>query len=251
MVVDFFSTLRIVVEEASFRLTYDGLTATLMDLSRTAVLYIFYPKTLFKTYQFTQPQKIALNTALMLKYLSRTTNDDEITLSRNNQAENNNSLTLTAYNPQLKLTREWTLPLMITPPDDPQPLDTTYTTQIVLAAPQLMQRFEDLALVGSHITFTTKENMLQLTTKNELADAAITLPVDSTDALIKLETSKPTQASYSAKYLIDIAKTAKQNNLTALYAQNAPIKIKIQLETAKTIFWLSPRIIEQPEAPPP
>ena len=250
VIIDFFSTLKVVAEEAAFRITHDGLTAVILDLSRTAILHTNYPKTLFSHYTLTAQQKIALNTALMLEYLNRTTDDDQITLSRNHEAQNNNTLTITAYNPALKLTREWTQPLMIIPPDDPTPVDSTYTTQIILSAPPLAQRFEDLALVGSHITFDAKKDSLILTTKSDTSDAAITLPITSTDALIELGISKPAQASYCAQYLIDIAKAAKTNNLIVLFAQNAPMKIKYQLETAKTVFWLSPRIIEE-QTPPP
>jgi proliferating cell nuclear antigen PCNA len=249
--VEFVSALNVLVEEAAFRIGYEGLTATVMDVSRTAILYIYHPKSLFTEYRFTAPQKIALNTGLLAEYLNRTTDDEILTLSRTE--DNNNSgtvpLNLTAYNPQTKLTREWTLPQMTAPPDDPQTNEHKYTTQALFNAPQLTQRCQDLALVSDHITLTAKDEVLVLRTKSEIADGTITLPAASTDALLYLTISQPAEATYSAKYLTDIAKTAKKNNINALYATDLPIKLEIDLPAGKLIYWLAPRIIEPEEKP--
>ena len=243
--VDFVSALNVLVEEAAFRIGYEGLTATIMDVSRTAILYIYHPKSLFTEYRFTQPQKIALNTVLLAEYLSRTTDEETLTLSRTEGPVQTVPLNLTVYNPNTKLNREWTLPQMTAQTEDHQTHEHKYTTQAIFSAPQLAQRCQDLALVSDHITLTAKNEVLILRTKSEIADGIVTLPTKSTDALLYLTISQPAEATYSAKYLSDIAKTAKRNNINALYATDTPIKLEIELPCGKTIYWLAPRIIEE------
>ena len=73
VIMNFISTLKVVAEENAFHITYDGLTAAIIDLSRTTIPYIQYPKKMFKEYSVTAPQKSALDTKKSLKHLNHTT----------------------------------------------------------------------------------------------------------------------------------------------------------------------------------
>jgi DNA polymerase III sliding clamp (beta) subunit (PCNA family) len=61
--------------------------------------------------------------------------------------------------------------------------------------------------------------------------------------IIELKVDKPSRATFPLQYLEDIVKACPDNApLTICLKTNAPMKVEYEVESAKVVYYLAPRI---------
>ena len=83
MLKDMMGAISILVDEATFDLTADGIKLRAMDPSRVAMVDFEWPKTVFDEYSCSDNAKMCINISELLKLLRRTGKDESVELSLN------------------------------------------------------------------------------------------------------------------------------------------------------------------------
>jgi len=78
---DMMGAISILVDEATFDLTPEGIKLRAMDPSRVAMVDFEWPKTVFDEYACGETMKMCINISEMLKLLRRTGKDESVELS--------------------------------------------------------------------------------------------------------------------------------------------------------------------------
>ncbi|MCW8802024.1 MAG: DNA polymerase sliding clamp, partial [Candidatus Bathyarchaeota archaeon] len=78
---DMMGAISILVDEATFDVTPEGIKLRAMDPSRVAMVDFEWPKTIFDEYSCGEPMKMCINISEMLKLLRRTGKDESVELS--------------------------------------------------------------------------------------------------------------------------------------------------------------------------
>lgn len=78
---DLITSISILVDEATFKIEPDALRLRAMDPSRVAMIDFELPKTVFEEYVSTEPAKMCINIAELLKLLKRAAKGETVELS--------------------------------------------------------------------------------------------------------------------------------------------------------------------------
>jgi proliferating cell nuclear antigen len=233
-----FSAIAILVDEATFNLTPDGMQLRAMDPSRVAMIDFQWPKTVFDEYQCDQPQKMCINIAELLKLLKRTTKDETV------------ELTLTSETPKLqititgKYTRTFNMPTLEPQEEEVPTPKITFKTTAKTTTEGLRLAIEDAQIVSDHVKIEADAEKLTLTAAGDLMGATIQLKKGS-DALLDLQVEEPSKATFSLSYLAEIIKAASATSeiATLQFANDMPIRIDFhQPKEGNLTFYLAPRI---------
>jgi proliferating cell nuclear antigen len=233
-----FNAIAILVDEATFNLNPDSIILRAMDPSRVAMIDFQWPKTVFDEYQCDQPQKLCINIAELLKLLKRTTKDETI------------ELTLTPESPKLqititgKYTRTFNMPTLEPQEEEVPTPKITFKTTAKTTTEGLRLAIEDAQLVSDHVKIEADNEKMTLTAAGDLMGATIQLKKGS-DALLDLQTTEPSKATFSLSYLAEIIKAAAATSeiATLQFANDMPIQIDFhQPKEGKLTFYLAPRI---------
>jgi len=233
-----FSSIAILVDEATFNLSPDSIFLRAMDPSRVAMIDFQWPKTVFDEYQCDQPQKMCINITELLKLLKRTSKDETVELS------------LTPESPKLQITitgrytRTFNMPTLEPQEEEVPTPKITFKATAKTTTDGLRQAIEDAQLVSDHVKIEATSEQLTLTATGDLMGATITLKKGS-DALLDLQTQEPAKATFSLSYLAEIIKAASATSevATLQFANDMPIQIDFhQPKEGKLTFYLAPRI---------
>lgn len=235
---DMITAISILVDEATFHITPEGIKLRAMDPSRVAMVDFEWPKTIFDEYECTGPSKMCVNIGEMLKLLKRTGKDETVELSLD---EKTGRLHLTITG---KYTRTFNMPTLEASEEEVPTPKITFNVRVKATTDGLRQAIEDALLVSDHVRFEADSEKLVLTATGDLMGATIELKKGS-DALLDLEVKEPSKATFSLSYLSEIIKAAAATSdiATLEFAADMPIKMDFQQpKEGKLTFYLAPRI---------
>lgn len=232
--LDIFTVINVVVDEATLQLDSEGIKFCHMDPNRVAFINSETPKSAFTEYQCTEPTKIGVNLIELIKTLKR----------------GGASKTTLEFNAGKKLKlqfgspyeRDFTLPILTAAIDTPLMPQTSYNVKASLATGTLNQAVEDAQLVGDYFIINATAESLKFSVDGDLMQNVGTM-TKTGDILLSLDVKEPCQAKYSLNYISAIIKTAAaiSDTVNLEYSTNQPIKLDFHTQ-GKTEFWLAPRI---------
>lgn len=235
---DMFSAIAILVDEATFNLSPEGIQLRAMDPSRVAMVDFQWPKAIFDEYQCDQPQKMCINISELLKLLRRTGKDESVELSMKPETARL-QITITG-----RYTRTFNMPTLEPQEEEVPTPKVTFKVQAKATTDGLHQAIEDAQLVSDHVRIEADAEKLLLSATGDLMGATIELRKGS-DALLDLQTQEPSKATFSLSYLAEIIKAASATSeiATLEFANDMPIRIDFQQpREGRLTFYLAPRI---------
>jgi len=233
---DILSAAYVIVDEATFQLTSDGLRLRSLDPSRVAMIDLVLPKQAFDEYECTEPTKLCVSLEQLLKLLKRVGKNEAVELALR---EEKLAVMITG-----KYVRSFTIPTLQPAEEEPPAINPQFTAKAVVVSDGLRQAIEDAELTGGLATFRANGEKLTLRTTGELSSAEIEFGKGS-DMLISLETAQPAEATFSLELLTGMIRAASTVAATATLelATNMPLKAVFQQANgAGLTFFLAPRI---------
>ena len=235
---DMISAIAILVDEATFRIEPDGIKLRAMDPSRVAMVDFEWPKTVFDEYTCMQPTKMCINVGELLKLLKRAGKNESVELSLDEQT---GKLRITILG---KYTRIFQMPTLEAAEEEVPTPKLTFNVKAKVTTDGIRDAITDAELVSDHVKFEADPEKLVMQASGDLMGATIELKKGS-DALLDLEVTEPSKATFSLSYLSEIIKTggASSDIATLEFSTDMPIKIDFQQsQEGKLTFYLAPRI---------
>ena len=235
---DMATAISILVDEATFQITPEGLKLRAMDPSRVAMIDFEWPKTVFEEYACTEPTKMCINISELLKLLKRAGKDEVVEMALD---EKTGRLQVKITG---KYTRNFTMPTLEASEEEVPTPKITFNVKAKTTAEGLRQAIEDAELVSDHVRIEADTEKLVFQATGDLMGATIEIKKGS-DALLDLEVKEPSKATFSLSYLSEIIKAASATSdiATLEYSTDMPIKLDFQqAKEGKLTFYLAPRI---------
>ncbi|MEM2102325.1 MAG: proliferating cell nuclear antigen (pcna) [Candidatus Bathyarchaeia archaeon] len=235
---DMITSISILVDEATYDITPDGMKLRAMDPSRVAMVDFEWPKTVFDEYVCDVPTKMCLNVTELLKLLKRAGKDEAVELALD---EKTGRLQVSISG---KYTRTFNMPTLEAAEEEVPTPKLAFNAKIKATTQGLREAIEDAALVSDHVRIEADPEKLVLHATGDLMGANIELKKGS-DALLDLEVKETVKATFSLSYLNEIIKTAAATSeiATLEFSTDMPIKLDFQQpKEGKLTFYLAPRI---------
>jgi proliferating cell nuclear antigen len=231
----FLSAASVVVDEATFQLSPEGVWLRALDPSKVAMVELELPKSAFEEYECSEVAKLCINLGQLLKVLKRNVRDEAVELKV--EAEKL-KVTLTG-----RCVRSFTMPTLQPTEEEPSEIKAQLTVKAVVDVEALRQAIEDAELAGGEtVTVHADGDKLAFNATGAVTNAVIEFEKGS-DALISLEAAQPAEAAYALNHLAGIVKEASTlSEVVSLeFAIEMPLKMEIQRDGRLT-FYLAPRI---------
>jgi proliferating cell nuclear antigen len=235
---DMITAISILVDEATFDITPDGMKLRAMDPSRVAMVDFEWPKTVFDEYTCDAPMKMCVNISEMLKLLKRAGKDEAVELSLD---EKTGRLQLTISG---KYTRAFNMPTLEAAEEEVPTPKIAFNVHVKATTQGLREAIEDATLVSDHVKIEADPEKLVLHATGDLMGANIELKKGS-DALLDLDAKEAAKATFSLSYLAEIIKAAVSTSdiATLEFSTDMPIRLDFQQpKEGKLTFYLAPRI---------
>jgi len=235
---DMTTAISILIDEATFNLTQEGLKLRAMDPSRVAMVDFEWPKTVFDEYTCTEPMKMCINISEMLKLLRRAGKDESVELALD---EKTGRLQVTIRG---KYVRTFNMPTLEAMEEEVPTPKVSFNVSAKATTEGLREAIEDASLVSDHVRIEADNEKLVMNATGDLMGATIELKKGS-DALLNLEAKEPSKATFSLSYLSEIVKAAVATSdvATIEFSTDMPIRLDFQQQKeGKLTFYLAPRI---------
>jgi proliferating cell nuclear antigen len=235
---DMMSAISILVDEATFELTPEGVKLRSMDPSRVAMVDFEWPKTVFDEYVCSEARKMCISITEMLKLLRRVGKDESLELLLD---EKTGRLKITIKG---KYTRTFNMPTLEAMEEEVPTPKVTFNVKAKATTEGLREAIEDASLVSDHVRIEADNEKIVMNATGDLMGATIEFKKGS-DALIDLEAKEPAKATFSLSYLSEIVKAAVATSdvATLEFSTDMPVKLDFkQPKEGKLTFYLAPRI---------
>lgn len=235
---DMLSAISILIDEATFDLTPEGIKLRAMDPSRVAMVDFEWPKTVFDEYKCSENMKLCVNVSEMLKLLRRTGKEESLELSLD---EKTGRLKIAIVG---KYSRTFNMPTLEAVEEEVPTPKVTFNIKAKTTTDGLREAIEDASLVSDHVRIEADNEKMIMDATGDLMGATIEFKKGS-DALLDVEAKEPSKATFSLSYLSEIVKAAVATSdiATLEYSTDMPIKLDFkQPKEGKLTFYLAPRI---------
>ena len=224
------------IDEGQLEVSKDGLFLRAMDPSQIAMISFAMPRTSFVEYDAPTPSvKVGLNFDNISKILSRTRGGEKLEIS---QAENKLQLKFIGA----KRKRSFKVPVLDMPAGATKEPAVQHDAVIKVSSSHFKESLRDCALVGSHISLSASEEGFSIEVHGDSSDLTEESEKQS-EEILEMKVSKPAKATFPLQYLDDIVRACPENsNIVIHLKSNAPLKVEYEVESAKVIYYLAPRI---------
>jgi len=235
---DMMGAISILVDEATFDLTPDGIKLRSMDPSRVAMVDFEWPKTVFDEYTCSEAMKMCINISEMLKLLKRAGKDESVELFLD---EKTGRLKIAIKG---KYTRTFNMPTLEAIEEEVPTPKVTFNIRAKATTEGLRAAIEDASLVSDHVRIEADNEKIVMNATGDIMGATIEFKKGS-DVLLDMETKEASKATFSLSYLSEILKAAVATSeiATLEFSTDMPIKLDFQQEKeGKLTYYLAPRI---------
>ncbi len=266
---DMMGAISILVDEATFDLTPDGIKLRAMDPSRVAMVDFEWPKTVFDEYACSEEEwtckkcgavgkgkppekcpkcgeqsfdikvlKMCINISEMLKLLRRTGKDESVELSLD---EKTGRLKIAIRG---RYTRTFNMPTLEAMEEEVPTPKVSFNIRAKTTTEGLRQAIEDASLVSDHVRIEADNEKIVMNATGDIMGATIEFKKGN-DVLLDVEAKETSKATFSLSYLSEIVKAAVATSeiVTLEFSTDMPIKMDFQQEKeGKLTFYLAPRI---------
>ena len=224
------------IDEGQLEVSKEGLSLRAMDPSQIAMVSFSMQKTAFTEYDAPAPPvKVGLNFDSISKILSRTRGGEKLEIS---QADNKLMLKFVGG----KRKRSFKVPILDMPAGASKEPPVQHDAVIKVSSSHFKESLRDCALVGSHISLEANENGFSIEVHGDSSD--LTEENEKTsEEIVEMNVSKPARATFPLQYLDDIVRACPENgNITIYLKSNHPLKVQYEVESARVVYYLAPRI---------
>ena len=235
---DVMGAISILVDEATFDLTSEGIKLRAMDPSRVAMVDFEWPKTVFDEYSCGEPMKMCINISEMLKLLRRTGKDESVELSLDDKT---GKLKIAIRG---KYSRTFNMPTLEAMDEEVPTPKVSFNVSAKTMTQGLREAIEDASLVSDHVQIEADNEKLVMHATGDIMGAKIEFKAGD-DVLLEMKAKEASRATFSLSYLSEIVKASVPTSeiVDIEFSTDMPIKLDFkQKKEGKLKFFLAPRI---------
>jgi len=231
-------TISALLDEGNFNVDAEGIRLRSMDPSHVAMVDFELSKDAVEEYSCSAPLKLCINIAEMLKLLRRVGGDESIELTYDPSKARLDIVLKSNY------TRTFSIATLEPTTDEVPAPKIAFNAQARITADCLKNAIDDAATVSDHIQFEMVEGKLVMRSSGDLGSATIEVE-ETSEELLNMAFSEPSQATFSLSYLSDMVKAASglSDIVTLEFSTNMPIRLNFELpQKGQLQYYLAPRI---------
>ena len=235
---DMMGAISILVDEATFNLTPQGIKLRAMDPSRVAMVDFEWPKTVFEEFFCGEKMKMCINISEMLKLLRRTGKDESVELSLDDKTGKLKIAIKGNYS------RTFIMPTLEAMDEEVPTPKVTFDVKVKTTTQGLREAIEDASLVSDHVRIEADNEKLLMNATGDIMGAKIEFKAGD-GVLIDMMIKEDAKATFSLSYLSEIVKAAVPTSEIVIieFSTDMPIKLDFKQEKeGKLKFFLAPRI---------
>ncbi len=231
-------SIAVLLEEAAFTITNEGLKLRAIDSSRSALIDLFMPREAFEEYpsELSEEVRVGVNFSDLKKILRRVKKGDRIALE---VAEGKLKVKLIG-----KATRAVILPIIDVPVEQLPTPKVVFTVTAKVASDALREAMKDADVIADSVKFEAKEDGLYITASSDRGDLEVKFERDS-EAMFEYDLKEPASARYSLDYLTDIVSKAYRVSDIAVieFATGKPISLTFEIPMGgKLTYYIAPML---------
>jgi len=235
---DMMGAISILVDEATFDVSPEGIKLRAMDPSRVAMVDFEWPKTVFDDYSCGETMKMCINISEMLKLLRRTGKDESVELSLD---EKTGKLKIAIKG---KYSRTFNMPTLEAMDEEVPTPKVSFNVCAKTTTQGLREAIEDASLVSDHVKIEAENDKMIMNASGDIMGAKIEF-VSGSDVLLEMKIKQASKSTFSLSYLSEIVKAAVPTSEIVVieFSTDMPIKLDFKQEKEGTLkFFLAPRI---------
>jgi proliferating cell nuclear antigen len=224
------------IDEGQLEVREEGLYLRAMDPSQIAMVSFTMPKSAFSSFTAPSPSaRVGLNFDAISKILARARPGEKLEIS---QEANKFQLKFVGA----KRKRSFKVPILEMPAGATKEPSVAHDAAVKVSVSHFKETLRDAALVGQHITLDASENGFSIEVHGDSSDLTEESEQQS-EEIVEMKVGKPSRATFPLQYLDDIVRACPENGALTLYLKsNAPLKVEYEVESAKLVYYLAPRI---------
>ncbi len=231
-------SIAVLLEEAAFNITNEGLKLRAIDSSRSALIDLFMPREAFEEYpsELSEEIRVGVNFSDLKKILKRVKKGDRIALE---VSEGKLKVKLIG-----KATRAVILPIIDVPVEQLPTPKVVFTVTAKVASDALREAMKDADVIADSVKFEAKEDGLYITASSDRGDLEVKFERDS-EAMFEYDLKEPASARYSLDYLVDIVSKAYRVSDIAVieFATGKPISLTFEIPMGgKLTYYIAPML---------
>ncbi len=223
------------ITEGSFKVSKEGIELIAMDPASVSMVIFKLLPSAFLDYECEKDDLMTLNITNFVSVLKRARTNDRIAFEL---TENKLKIRMVG-----DFKREFSLPLIDTPPQSQKVPDLDFNSKIELFANVLQDGIKDASMVSDCIMFETNQEKFTIKSFGETSETKLVLE-KSSPSMVSMEVSGDSSSKYSIDYLEKILKAAKSSDKINLnFSTDYPVKIECnKLDKYQLNFILAPRV---------
>lgn len=229
---DMIDVASILVDEAKFRMTPDGIYLRSVDPAHVGMIDMRLGKKAFEEYE-AEEMELGIDLEKLSDLMKLASSQDIIEL---NHSEKENRLIIKINN----LTRRMSLidPSGITDPKMPS-LDLP--AEVVIKPSELMRGIRASEAVSDHLTLAANSERFELSAEGDTDTVNLTLPKEM---LPSLNCPEEVKSLFSLDYFSDMVKTIKSEGIIIHLGNDFPVKMEFDIAEGEghVMYLLAPRI---------
>ncbi len=231
-------SIAVLLEEAAFTITSEGLKLRAIDSSRSALIDLFMPREAFEEYpsEISEEIRVGVNFSDLKKILKRVKKGDRIALE---VSEGKLKVKLIG-----KATRAVMLPIIDVPVEQLPTPKVVFTVTAKVASDALREAMKDADVIADSVKFEAKDDGLYITASSDRGDLEVKFERDS-EAMFEYDLKEPASARYSLDYLADIVSKAYRVSDIAVieFATGKPVSLTFEIPMGgRLTYFIAPML---------
>jgi proliferating cell nuclear antigen len=223
---DMMGAISILVDEATFDLTSEGIKLRAMDPSRVAMVDFEWPKTVFDEYSCDESMKMCINISELLKLLRRTGKDESVELSFDDKIGKLKIAIKGNYS------RTFNMPTLEAMDEEVPTPKVTFNVSAKTTTQGLREAIEDASLVSDHVRIEADNETLVMNATGDIMRAKIEFKTGD-DVLLEMNAKEPSKATFSLSYLSEIVKASASTSEIVIIEFSTDMPIKLDFSRIK------------------
>jgi proliferating cell nuclear antigen len=229
--------ISVLIEEASFVATPEGLNLRAMDSSHIALIDLKWPSSSFEKYVCDSNYTLTVRVEDLLKVLRRADTKDKVEM----KLGEDNTLEFVLHNGYQK---DFTIHLVEAQYAQTPLPKVAFNITSKLNTSVLRQILDDIRSISDHVSIKAEPDKLIFSGKSEVGKVSVTIDKKNPDVQ-ELTVKEAGDATYSIEYLSNFAKSMTGAEvLTLQFSSKMPIKMEFPLSGKGGVvqFYLAPRM---------
>lgn len=234
---DSVSIISELVNEATFKITSNGLEMIAMDPANVAMISFRLLGSAFTEYSLEADKTITINLDNLKQILRRAKPIDTVNFQLD---EEKNKLKVKIFGSS---TRTFKLAL-IEKPDKAQKIpDLKFKTQITTSSDIFNEAIEDMGVISESVAFNVEKDKLTIISESKLNAAKVEIPNEKQTSIV-LDSEENIQSKYSLEYLKKMIKASKlSKEMDIRFDKDYPLKLDYTIKDKLSLsFILAPRV---------